>query len=60
MQAANYVPVTDLALITADDVALLPFINGLDSSTLYPNRNIINLIAEEEALFTIFDNLTIK
>ncbi len=57
MQAANIVPVNDLALITADDAAMLAFIKELESSILYPDKKIFDLIVAEEPLYSAFDSL---
>ncbi len=57
MQAANFIPTRNIALVTADDPLLNTFISEIDNTILLPTRNQRSLI-EESPVYRTFDNLT--
>lgn len=56
MQQANYVPTRNLALVTANDPAMAPFISALDSTILLPKQNRLTVL-EENRIYRFFDEL---
>ncbi|MGB0384751.1 MAG: extracellular solute-binding protein [Ardenticatenaceae bacterium] len=56
MEQANFVPTTDLAITTADDPDIAPFIAEIDASLLLPQQSRREEI-EKSGLFNIYDEL---
>ncbi len=60
MQAANYVPTNNLAAITADDEAILVFIDIVDASVLLPGITQREIMRASTSVYTLFDRLAVE